>query len=204
MIFITNTVFLKKSFILLSCVSLLVTISYFKETYGKYLTNLNEQTDIKIARWKIIVNGEDVKNNSTTKNTITPTFINNTNIEDGVIAPGAEGYFDIVIDGSDSDVTFEYIITTKVNENSPVKDIIITGYKINENEEILTNENTISDIVELESENKILTVRVFIKWDDSENSTMSNEEDTIATSSENANLDVSLSFKQIAKQKQEN
>ena len=195
---IINTSFLKKVLILLSCISLLVTISFFNETYGKYLTNLEDETDIKIARWKILVNGTDVRNNSTTESTITPIFNDNDNIENDVIAPTSEGYFDVVIDGSGADVSFEYSITTTVNDESSVKDLVITGYSINEEEKIETSDSNISNIVPLTQQNKIINIRVFIKWDDSESSTMSNEEDTLATMSDGAKLDVSLSFKQIA------
>lgn len=189
---------MKKILILLSCVSLLVTISFFNETYGKYLTNLEDKTNIKIARWKILVNGADIKNNSTTGTTITPVFTDNENIQNNVIAPTSEGYFDIVIDGSGADVSFEYNITTTVSEESSVKDLIITGYSIDDGEKIETNESVISNIVPLNQASKIINIRIFIKWDDSESSTMSNEEDTLATMSSDAKMDVSLSFKQIA------
>lgn len=167
------------------------------ETYGKYLTSVDEQTDIKIARWKIMVNGNDIRNNSTTATTITPYFIDNDNIEDNVIAPGAEGYFDLIIDGTGADVSFQYDINTSVSMDSSVRDIIITGYSTNDGEKINTTENGISNIVPITEKEKIITVRVYIKWDDSESSTMSNEEDTLATMSNGAKLDVSLSFKQV-------
>lgn len=182
---------------ILSCFSLFITIDFFIDTYGKYLTDIDEQTEIKIARWKILVNGEDVRNSSTTEKTITPIFKDNKNIEDNVIAPGAEGYFDLIIDGSNADVSFKYNITTSINENSSVKDLIITGYSINNSEKIISNDAILEDNVLLNSENKIINIRVFIKWDESENSTMTNIEDTLATMTDEAKLDVSLTFTQI-------
>ena len=50
----------------------------------------------------------------------------------------------------------------------------------------------------LDETNKVINIRIFIKWDDGESSTMNNEEDTLATMSSDAKMDVSLSFKQIA------
>ena len=187
----------KKVLLILSCFSLFITIDFFIDTYGKYLTDIDEQTEIKIARWKILVNGEDVRNSSTTEKTITPIFKDNKNIEDNVIAPGAEGYFDLIIDGSNADVSFKYNITTSINENSSVKDLIITGYSINNSEKIISNDAILEDNVLLNSENKIINIRVFIKWDESENSTMTNIEDTLATMTDEAKLDVSLTFTQI-------
>lgn len=167
------------------------------DTYGKYLTDLDEQTEIKIARWKILVNGDDVRNNSTTEKIITPVFKDNKNIEDNVIAPGAEGYFDLIIDGSNADVSFKYNIYTSINEDSSVKDLIITGYSINNEKKIISNDPNLEDTISLNSENKIINIRVFIKWDDSENSSMTNTEDTLATMTDGAKLDVSLTFTQV-------
>ena len=197
MIFIINTKYLKTFLLLISCLSLFVSINFFVETYGKYVTSLEDETDIKIARWRILVNGDDVRANSTAGTTITPVFIGNENINDNVIAPHAEGYFDLIIDGSDADVSFKYDIDIAVNENSAVKDLIITGYSINDSEKVETNETVLSNVVPLTQDNKIINVRFFIKWDDGENSIMNNEDDTLATMGSNAKLDVSLKFTQV-------
>lgn len=194
---IINTKFLRKILILLSCLSLFVSINFFIETYGKYLTDIDEEADIKIARWRILINGDDVRNNSTTGTTITPIFVGNSNIEDNVIAPHAEGYFDLIIDGTDADVSFKYDIAISVSEESSVQDLIVTGYSIDGKEKVETNETTISDTVPLEQENKVISIRVYIKWDDSEDSTMSNEDDTTATMGSDAKMDVNLKFTQV-------
>ena len=56
----------------------------------------------------------------------------------------------------------------------------------------------ISNNVSLEQQNKLINIRVYIKWNDDETSIMTNEDDTLATSSNiNAKLDVSLTFTQI-------
>jgi hypothetical protein len=92
---------------------------------------------------------------------------------------------------------FKYTINTTVNENSSVKDLIITGYSINEEDIIETNETTLTETIPLSSENKVINIRVFIKWDDGENSIMTNEDDTLATITNDAKLDVSLTFTQV-------
>jgi len=194
-----DTKFLQKILILLSCVALFFSINTIIDTYGKYFTSVEEDAEIKIARWRILINGEDVRNNASTKEIITPIFLGNENISSGVIAPHAEGYFDLIIDGSDADVSFKYDISINVNEASSVKDLIVTGYSINDGEIIpSTMDDVISNNVPLTQENKLINIRVFIKWDDSESSSMTNEDDTTATSNGvNAKLDVSLNFTQI-------
>lgn len=184
--------------ILLSFLSLFVSITLFQETYGKYVTDIDESANIKIARWRILINGEDVRNNSTAQTTISPIFTGNDNIQDNVIAPHAEGYFDLIIDGNDADVSFKYDIEIGVNENSSVQDLIVTGYQINDGEKVETDETTISNTVPLNQVNKIITIRVYIKWNDDDESTMDNEADTLATVTNiDAKMDVSLKFTQI-------
>lgn len=194
-----DTKFLQKILILLSCAALFFSINTIIDTYGKYFTSVDEEAEIKIARWRILINGEDVRNNASTEQIITPIFLGNENISSGVIAPHAEGYFDLIIDGNDADVSFKYDISININEESSVKDLIVTGYSINEGEVVeCTMEDVISQNVPLTQENKLINVRVFIKWDDSESSIMTNEDDTIATGNNiNAKLDVSLKFTQI-------
>lgn len=187
--------------ILLSFFSLFILITTFKETYGKYVTDIDESANIKIARWRILINNEDVRNNSTSSTIISPIFEGNDNIENNVIAPHAEGYFDLIIDGSDADVSFKYEVSISVNEESSVKDLIVTGYSINSEEKMETNETSISNIIPLSQDNKIINIRVFIKWNDDDDSTMSNEDDTIATMTNiGAKMDVSLKFTQVTDQ----
>lgn len=192
-----DTKFLQRVLLLLSFVALLFSISTILNTYGKYFTSIDEKTNIKIARWKILINGNDIKNNSTATQTITPVFINNDNISDGVIAPHAVGYFDLIIDGSDADVSFKYDIETKVSEESSVKDLIVTGYSINNGDIIdCTIDDIISNNVALNQQDKLISIRIYIKWNDDENSTMTNIEDTSVTGMD-AKMDVSLTFTQV-------
>lgn len=196
---IINTKFIQKVLLLLAFFSLFACITTFKETYAKYVSNIDESANIKIARWRILLNGDDIRNSSTTQSVITPVFTDNDNIKDNVIAPHAEGYFDLIIDGTDADVSFKYEIDIKVNENSSVKDLIVTGYSVNNSDIIEEVSGTISNTVLLTKENKATTIRVYIKWDDSNESSMDNKEDTVATlSNVDAKLDVTLKFTQIA------
>ena len=183
---------------ILSLFAFLYSINVILGTYGKYLTTVDEKTDIKIAKWSILVNDEDVRNGSTETNTISPIFLGNSNINSNVIAPGAEGYFDLVIDGSNADVSFRYDIDISVSEDSSVSDLVVTGYTINSGETLNYNA-TISNVVEFEDEDKVFSIRVYIKWNDGEGSTMNNEDDTNTTTTDvDAKMDVSLSFTQVA------
>ena len=193
--------YLKRITLIFALTSLLLTIGTIRETYAKYKTDVTGTTNISIARWRILVNNQDIRNNSEATATITPTFLGTDNIKENVIAPTAEGYFDLIIDCSAADVSFNYLIETKANDTSAVTDLITTGYSIN-NGSIIPIENNASitnDITQKENPGTI-QIRIYIKWDDTETATMDNTADTTSTinSDAKAKLDVTLSFKQIA------
>lgn len=188
----------KKIIVPLAILCLLLCIFLIQDTYAKYITTTNESANMTIARWRILVNNKDIRENSTTITTITPVFEGNDNISSGIIAPTSEGYFDLIIDATEADVSFKYKIEISSSSSSPVKDLVATKYKIDDNEEVtLTKDNQVIENTVLHKDNtKPINIRVYIIWDDSENSTMDNYEDTEATKKEDrlAKMDVKLSF----------
>ncbi len=199
-----NIKYNQKFKLLLATISLIICISFIKETYAKYITEANANANIKVAKWKILVNNQDIVNNNNITETISPKFTGNSNIKDDVIAPGATGYFDLIIDPTNTDVTFSYEITSSINENSSVKDLYITGYSINDNEEINFNEDEqkiIKNTIFYAEDRTNTKIRVYISWQDGENETMDNIADTSATMLEdnNAKVDVNIKFIQTPK-----
>lgn len=184
----------------LAVLCLLLCIFLIQDTYAKYITTTNESANMTIARWKILVNNKDIRENSTTNATITPVFEGNNNIKDNVIAPTSTGYFDLIIDATEVDVSFTYKIEISPSDTSPVKDLIATKYKIDNQEEIpLTKDNQVIENTILHKDNtNQINIRVYIMWDDSENSTMNNQEDTETTKEDKeATMNVKLSFIQV-------
>ena len=192
--------FYKKLIFLIACLSFLFSMSNFKETYAKYRTSINGSTSINVARWRILVNNQDIRNNSNTTLTIAPTFPGSTNIASTVVAPTAEGYFDLVIDGTDTDVSFSYTVSADVNANSPVSDMIVTGYSIgNGAVQTISNGDDITGNIYLNDVSRVITLHVYVKWDDSVNATMSNSDDTQAAIAGNpALMDVDIGFTQLS------
>lgn len=192
----------KKKYLLISLTacSILICMCLIAETYAKYLTSASTTTTTSIARWKIIVNEEDITLGATSSSIITPMFPGTENISSGVLAPNAEGYFDLVIDSSNVDVSFAYSISTAVNASSAVKELVVTGYAINGGEIIpVTNQSeTINGKVQLYNREQTTSIRIYIKWDDSLE-IMTNEEDTNTTKNSNtAKLDVKINVIQIS------
>lgn len=192
----------RKKFLLLTigiCICFL--LFYMIQIYAKYLSTASGNTKLTIANWNIIVNNLSIKNNTDISNSIVPVFPGTDHIASNIIAPTAEGYFDLNFDFSNTDVSFEYTIEISPDKNSSVQDLVTTGYSINDGEKIVfENYNqTISEIIELSNNIKTRKIRVYIMWDDNENSqTMTNEDDTISTNSESSPLlNVNISFTQI-------
>lgn len=195
----------KKCYLILSLISLILCFSVIKDTYAKYITSTEGDANIEIARWKILVNNQDVEENKELSNVITPVFEGNEHIAKNVIAPTAEGYFDILIDANNTDVSLKYQITTSDNETSAVQDLVISGFAIDDGEKqpLNTDEDQIkieNDIL-YNSPDKDFKLRVFLTWNDFEEqgAIMDNIADTIATKDENslAKVNVQVKFIQI-------
>lgn len=191
----------KKIFLLIVLILICLLIYSIIQIYARYLSTANSSSSFTVANWNILVNNTSIKNNTDISNVITPIFTGNENIANGIIAPTAEGYFDLNLDFSEVDVSFEYNINTSANSNSSVQDLVATGYSIDDGEKITfeTFNESISDTILLKDDIKSRKIRIYILWNDDESTqTMDNSADTLSTSSENPPLfDVSLSFKQI-------
>lgn len=123
----------RKILYIIASLSLICSILTIKETYSKYITSAEGNANLSIASWKIKINDQNILSNTSITNTINPIFEGNENVTDGYIAPKSKGYFDIIIDTTNVDVSYEYIVNTRVSEKSSVKDLIVTGYSINNN-----------------------------------------------------------------------
>ena len=188
----------KTIYSLLVIFSLTLCVFFITESYAKYLTSTEGNAKMNVARWKIIVNNEDIKNNSSLTTQITPTFLGNDNIAENVIAPTSEGYFDLIIDATEADVSFKYNIDIEVDENSSVQDLKISKFVIDEEEIIPTDDTYSIERQVLHRDNtQIINIRVYIYWDDSESASMDNTMDTQATIDNNALLNVNLNFTQL-------
>lgn len=190
----------KKYVIILLFISLCLCLFFIQDSFAKYLTSASETANMNIARWKIIVNNKDIRDNSSSSAIISPVFLGNDNVASDIIAPGSEGYFDLIIDANAADVSFKYKIDITTDENSAVKDIIAVKYKINNGEEILfTGGNQTIEKSVLHSDNTdVINIRVYIKWNDGDGSEMDNSADTAATQNEvGAILKVNMNFTQL-------
>ena len=191
----------KKLFIFLIILCIAISIISFVFIYAKYTTSASSQTNMPIARWDILVNNISIKKQSDISATLIPTFPGNENIAEGIIAPTAEGYFDLNFDYTSVDVAFKYTISLKPSDKSSVADIVATGYSIDDGtKQDFTNFNEdITDTIPLDEQNRTRKIRIYVKWnDDADTSTMDNAQDTESALSGNPALfDVNITFDQV-------
>lgn len=145
------------------CLSM--TIFMVIDSYGLFESKNVLNVDSNIAKWNVFINGTDIKKNETfVVDKIN--LINNDNVLEGKMAPGSKGYFDIVIDPTDTDTSIRYDISfdfSSLNDK-----IVVSGIEeITSGNLIRTDKNTYSKVITLnEIKNGITnTIRVYIKWD---------------------------------------
>ncbi len=191
----------KKLFIFLIILCIAIAIISFVYIYAKYTTSASSQTNMPIARWDILVNNISIKKQSDISATLIPTFPGNENIAEGIIAPTAEGYFDLNFDYTAVDVAFKYTISLKPSDQSPVTDIVATGYSIDDGakQDFANFNEDITDTISLDEQNRTRKIRIYVKWnDDANTSAMDNAQDTESALTGNPALfDVNITFDQV-------
>lgn len=199
----------KRLRLLILFASLSVTMGFMSNTYSRYVADTNGDIKIGFAKWQIVVNSNDITDNSVSTINITPTMKPNEHVEENTVAPSSSGYFDIVIDPSNVDVSFDYSISLDlVNENMP--DLIISEYAFLSNTYkegdkityIPLEDSTITNTYELaENDKEPFTIRVCFEWFEGENENMDDAADTqvgvdAGTNDTNLQIQASIHFEQ--------
>lgn len=192
----------KKILLLTLVLILLIISSYFafSKIYAKYLTNSTGSTSVPISKWDIKINNTSLKTSKNFSSSITPTFPGNEYIASGIIAPSAEGYFDLIFDYKDVDVSFSYDISTQVANESSVQDLVPVKYSIDGGTpiEFTSNDQHITDIVSYLDTTRTRVFRIYIKWNEDSDASMNNTDDTLASISNSpAIFNVNVKFTQI-------
>lgn len=190
----TNTVTKKKAFLMMACIWFIITFSVIQTTYAKYVTNLNANANISISYWNILVNNQNITENSDLSAVMSVVLPGSEYAKSDVLVPGSTGYFDLNIDSSQVTVPFTATISTAINEASSLKtDFVVTGYSINGGEIIeLTDTNSFTYSIGSDVSNTLITI--YTTWiDDGLDST---EDTSLGILGGTAILDVNVKFEQ--------
>lgn len=190
----TNTVTKKKAFLMMACIWFIITFSVIQTTYAKYVTNLNANANISISYWNILVNNQNITENSDLSAVMSVVLPGSEYAKSDVLVPGSTGYFDLNIDSSQVTVPFTATISTAINEASSLKtDFVVTGYSINGGEIIeLTDTNSFTYSIGSDVSNTLITI--YTTWIDDGLDSM--EDTSLGILGGTAILDVNVKFEQ--------
>lgn len=186
----------KRVKILIVFVALAFSLSIISTTYSRYVADANGDVALTFAKWQILINNEDITSGNVESIDITPTIVENDNVASGKLAPSSLGYYDIEIDVSNVETSFDMHITL---DNEDMADLRISGYSINDGEEIEIEDGQINESFDYDEDLETINIRIYFEWydvDDS-NSEMSNEDDTsFVNANEEITITTNLSFEQ--------
>ena len=185
----------RKIVFFVALMSLLYCVTLMQDTYAKYLTSTSAIADLTIARWSILINNQDVVNNSDFSETISPVFSGNTNIKDDVIAPTAQGYFIVTLNGENTDVSFTYTISIDTSD-CEIEDLEITKYAIGQTEYNYSGQDITGNVL-LTDVDKTRTITFYVRWKDGTGETMNNAADTAVTDELTASFDINVNLVQL-------
>lgn len=204
----------RKFKVLLVIISLSLTLSLMSNTYSRYIADTTSDIELQFANWQILVNENDITNNSASSINIVPILEENNNIATNSIAPTSKGYFDIEIDPSNVEVSFDYQINFELlNDNMP--DLLISKYAILDSNYVEGDSLTTIPITDNQI-NNLLTydnstenfrfepfkVRIYFEWYEGQNENMNDEADTqigneAATNDTKLQIKTTIAFSQI-------
>lgn len=190
----------KRVFLIFACLWIIISLLIIRSTYAKYLTSIDGGTNVNIAQWNLILNKQDILQNSDFSSTLSLKVPKSDYYIEDYMVPGATGYYDLIIDSSNVSLPFRFHITCSVAENSDIKDAKIIGYSRNGNSQITYLDNSKKEITDSVSETvDTCSVRVYVKWIDNDSSeTMNDTNDTsVAINNGNAIITTNISFEQI-------
>lgn len=204
----------RKFKVLLVIISLSLTLSLMSNTYSRYVADTTSDIELQFANWQILVNENDITNNSVSSINIVPILEENNNIATNSIAPTSKGYFDIEIDPSNVEVSFDYQINFELlNDNMP--DLLISKYALLDSNYVEGDSLTTIPITDNQI-NNLLTydnstenfrfepfkVRIYFEWYEGQDENMNDEADTqigneAATNDTKLQIKTTIAFSQI-------
>ena len=204
----------RKFKVLLVIISLSLTLSLMSNTYSRYVADTTSDIELQFANWQILVNENDITNNSASSINIVPILEENNNIATNSIAPTSKGYFDIEIDPSNVEVSFDYQINFELlNDNMP--DLLISKYALLDSNYVEGDSLTTIPITDNQI-NNLLTydnstenfrfepfkVRIYFEWYEGQDENMNDEADAqigneAATNDTKLQIKTTISFSQI-------
>ena len=192
---------IKLCFFLLTILFFILTMFLINTTFARYITSLTTTSTVEMGKWLILVNEQNIMENSNLSEHIIPVFNSNpTYIAEDKIVPTSTGYVEININYEEVTVPFEYKISFIQENATPLEDFKFTDYSIDGGSAIQVD-NTNSIITGTITPDDITTERNFLlnfAWIDNASASLDDIEDTAYSRNfDELNLLFNLEFTQV-------
>lgn len=181
---------------ILAIIALVITIFEIKNTYAIFYSQLQGTSQSNIGKWNIEINNTNISsgvNNSFIINNLS--IDSNVNVKNDRLAPGTQGYFDILINPKNTNVAVRYDIT--IDKSNLTNSSII----FNSIEEVLDNDislvktgiNTYTGVIPLNKINNSYSndIKITFSWINNEEN---NQADSLIGFIKNNKLNVPITI----------
>lgn len=104
-----NKAFIKKLFkIILAIAIIVILIWVISNTYSKYINSLKNDSKIHISNWNILINNQNITEESDFTDTLELEMDESEHIEEDVIVPTSSGSFTVDLESTGTDLPFDY------------------------------------------------------------------------------------------------
>lgn len=157
---------MKKLLMVITPLFFLITVYLIVDTYSLFESNHITTSSIDIAKWQVKINDDVVNGSSSTFSVDSINWESNGYVLEGKVAPGMNGYFDIIIDPNDTDVSLKYDISFDFSNLQEEQFVINDVVEVNGRTLVKTGENIYTGVILLEEiKNGIVsTIRVDLSW----------------------------------------
>ncbi len=157
---------MKKVLMVLAPLFFLIAVFTFTDSFALFESSKTYTTGEDVASWTVKVN-DDILSGSSDEFTVdNVTWIAQTNVKPGKVAPGMSGYFDITIDPNGTDTSIIYDVTFDFSNLDSDQFTIDSIEEIDNKGIVQTDAFTYSNIItlsEIEDE-ETNTIRVYLTW----------------------------------------
>lgn len=185
---------MKKVFKILTLIMLILTILKIADTYAKYYTKGHTSSlSEEVGQWVIKVNDMDIYSEGGQSVEFSVTNISNftnANAAPDKISPASEGYTNIIIDPTGTDVAVRYDIEINLSGASDLAVEARLEMASGANTLVKTGLNTYSGIISLADvqAGKKADIKCIVTWTNDETK---NEQDTLVGTGEDVSFDIS-------------
>lgn len=165
---------MKKKVLVIVCFVLLIVLGYeVRDTYSLFESVGSGSVASDLAVWKIKVNDTDITKLVESSNSFdlgSFSWNSQNHVIEGKAAPGASGNFSILIDPTDTDVSFGYEVSLDFSEVGNLEFQLVSVKESNGGELIKTGDSSYAGVVLLSDIKKGKSVRIDIEfvWNNNE------------------------------------